>query len=271
MEQIQRALFVAQISDDQEALYWIEKLLVQLQGYCDMNIRDQVVVLLNMLYDGVDWQLPEAFRPVVRCVGQHFVISLIVHKKPGVYNDSQIYLGLGAPSPSQIRGNNSHLLTWHKIEPRNIISQDNVQAEIHINFGKFWKCGFYDWRVVSISNEGKLSPLEIIGKPEPVYPTVHDNDYGDHYDEDEEVGSLAQGRFIVHARGMRDHSFHEIQVDLQDAKVDKTENTFIQRGTFRDVAANMSNYQQQGISALYLMGSLERDNYPFKSNYHQGV
>lgn len=69
MEQIQRALFVAQISDDKEALYWIEKLLVQLQGYCDMNIRDQVVVLLNMLYDGVDWQLPEAFRPVVRCVG----------------------------------------------------------------------------------------------------------------------------------------------------------------------------------------------------------
>ena len=46
---------MAQISDDQEALFWIEKLLVQLQGYCDMNIRDQVVVLLNMLYDGVDW------------------------------------------------------------------------------------------------------------------------------------------------------------------------------------------------------------------------
>ena len=69
---------------------------------------------------------------------------------------------------------------------------------------------------------------------------------------------------------MRDHSFHEVQVDLQDAKVDKTENTFIQRGNFRDVAANMSNYQSQGITALYLMGTLERDNYPFKSNY-QGV
>ena len=66
--QLQERL-VAQIADDQAALHLIEKLLVQLMGYCDLNIRDQVVVLLNMLYDGVDWQIPEAFRPVIRCVG----------------------------------------------------------------------------------------------------------------------------------------------------------------------------------------------------------
>jgi len=68
-EEIQRALFVAQIADDREGLGWIEKLLVQLLGYCDIQIRDQSIVLLNMLYDSVDWQLQEAFRPVVRCVG----------------------------------------------------------------------------------------------------------------------------------------------------------------------------------------------------------
>ena len=43
-----------------------------------MTVRDQAVVLLNMLYDGVDWQLTSAFRPVVRVVGQHFKVSLIV-------------------------------------------------------------------------------------------------------------------------------------------------------------------------------------------------
>ena len=138
-------------------------------------------------------------------------------------------------------------------------------AEISINFGKFWKCGFYDWRLVSISSEGKLAPLEIIGKPEPVYPTVCDSDFEDHYEGaiEDEVGCLAQGRFIVHARGMRDHSFHEVQVDLQDARVDKQENQFIQRGTFADVERNVGNYAKQGITALYLMGTLERDNYPF--------
>jgi len=55
--------------------------------------------------------------------------------------------------------------------------------EININFGKFWKCGFYDWRLVSISDEGKLTPLEIIGKPDPVFP-VADSYQDDYSDED---------------------------------------------------------------------------------------
>ena len=57
LEQVQRALFVAQIADNKEALFLIEKLLVQLQGYCDITIRDTAVVLMNMLYDGIEWQL----------------------------------------------------------------------------------------------------------------------------------------------------------------------------------------------------------------------
>lgn len=77
--------------------------------------------------------------------------------------------------------------------------------------------------------------MEIVGKPAPVFPHVQDDD--DYYQEENEddTGSIAQGRFVVHARGMRDHSFHEVQIDHQDAKVDKTTNQFIQRGTFYDV------------------------------------
>jgi hypothetical protein len=177
LEEIQRSLFVAQIADDTEGLYWIEKLLIQLLGYSDMSIRDQSIVLLNMLYDGVDWQLLEAFRPTIRCVGQHFIIECLVHKNPKSVN-TQIFLGLGAPSP--IKSQNKNLLTWHKIEQRNIIEEDNVMQKVQINFGKFWKCGFYDWRLVAISEDGKLQPMEIIGKPEPVFPHVEDQD--DYYE-----------------------------------------------------------------------------------------
>ena len=88
LEEIQRALFVAQISDDQPALHLIEKLLIQLMGYCDIAIRDQAVVLLNMLYDEVDWQLQEAFRPAVRTIGQHFIISSIVQFDGQKYSES---------------------------------------------------------------------------------------------------------------------------------------------------------------------------------------
>lgn len=77
------------------------------------------------------------------------------------------------------------MLTWHKVEPRNIIREDNVMFEISINFGKFWKCGFYDWRLVSISEDGKLQPLEIIGKPDPVFPSVFSY-HDDYYDENQE-------------------------------------------------------------------------------------
>jgi len=65
---------------------------------------------------------------------------------------------------------------------------------------------------VSISEDGKLQPLEIIGKPDPVFPTASNDAYDDYYEQtlEEEVGSIAQGRFIVHTRGMKDHSFHEV-------------------------------------------------------------
>jgi len=59
---------------------------------------------------------------------------------------TQIFLGLSAPSPLSTQ--HKSILTWHKIEERNILMTDSEQTEILINFGKFWKCGFYDWRLM---------------------------------------------------------------------------------------------------------------------------
>ena len=89
-------------------------------GYPDIAIRDQAVVLLNMLYDEVDWQLQEAFRPVIRTVGQHFIINTVINLNSDSNSNAklpELFLCLAAPSP--ILGNNQHLVTWHKIEPRN--------------------------------------------------------------------------------------------------------------------------------------------------------
>jgi hypothetical protein len=70
---------------------------------------------------------------------------------------------LAAPSP--IYGCNKNIVTWHKIEKRNIVSRDKISTTININFGKFWKCGFFDWRLVEISDQGRFIPCEVIGKP----------------------------------------------------------------------------------------------------------
>lgn len=40
IEELQRALFVAQITNNEESLKWIEKILIQLLGYHEINIRD---------------------------------------------------------------------------------------------------------------------------------------------------------------------------------------------------------------------------------------
>ena len=47
-------------------------------GYCDIAVRDQAVVLLNMIYDEVDWQLQEAFKTSIRTIGQNFMINMNV-------------------------------------------------------------------------------------------------------------------------------------------------------------------------------------------------
>jgi starch synthase len=154
---LQRSLLFAQISDDRASLTLIEKLLVQLLGYSDISVRDQAIIFLNMLYDGVDWQLQSAFRPVVRVVGQHFKVNIIVDHDLEKSKDAQIFIGLSAPSP--IENVNQTVLTWHKIDQRNIVKAKDYETEISINFGKFWKCGFYDWRIIIVKETGKMAPL----------------------------------------------------------------------------------------------------------------
>ena len=43
-----------------------------------------------------------------------------------------------------------------------VVSSKKYETEISINFGKFWKCGFYDWRIVVIKENGRLQPLQML-------------------------------------------------------------------------------------------------------------
>lgn len=68
----------------------------------------------------------------------------------------------------------------------------------------------------------------------------------------------------MHAKGMKDHIFHEVCVDYQDADIDSKLGKFIKRGSFKNIEQSIPSYKKKGITALYLMGALERDNYPVK-------
>ena len=88
-------------------------------GYQDIFVRDQAVVLLNTLYDGVDWQMQSAFRPVIRSVGQHFKVDLRIQYDNFTQGKDTIFIGLSAPS--NLGTCHDTVLTWHKIVPRNIV------------------------------------------------------------------------------------------------------------------------------------------------------
>lgn len=64
---------------------------------------------------------------------------------------------MGISAPSNLPSVHDAVLTWHKIVPRNIVKVTDYDVTLNINFGKFWKCGFFDWRVIVVSGEGKLS------------------------------------------------------------------------------------------------------------------
>ena len=75
-----------------------------------------------------------------------------------------------------------------------IKSNGNI-LELSINFGKFWKCGFYDWRIVCVNEHGKFTPLNLIGKPSPSIPLFNmamaSEDPYDQIKEDENLSSIA--------------------------------------------------------------------------------
>ena len=93
--------------------------------------------------------------------------------------------------------------------PHNIVSVTSYDVNISINFGKFWKCGFFDWRFILMNNEGKLSTPFLTQPPSTnSFPISRirsqtSKDSFD-YDDQEDDNLYAQGRFIVHAKGMRD-------------------------------------------------------------------
>lgn len=198
LEQLQWHLFTAQLTNDQTALHLLEQLLIQLLGYSDITARDSAVVYLNSLYDNTDWQQQAAFRPVIRCIGQHFKVQLTVSAPNFAEGKSQLFLGLSAPSP--LESVHDSVLTWHKIETHNILNSSSQETEISINFGKFWKCGFYDWRLMEMKESGHMTTVMLTKQP-----VVHNFPFSNskqYYYEDSEDDydvnlMVAQGRFII--------------------------------------------------------------------------
>lgn len=227
MGDLQRYLFYAQIQQDKNSLHYLEKLLIQLLGHYDFDVRDQSIIHLNVLYDGIDWQFSAPFDPKITCVRSQFAIDemIIPEAKP-----SCVFFFMNAPA--FCHNSTDSIITWHPLE---VSSAKSGKGEYRVKakFKKFWRCGFYDWKLMEITPEGKIVMLK-------------------KYDS-EGVETFAQGRFIVHPEGVTEQQIHEVMVDYKDHDSDPDKDFFA-------LANEIPKYAKEGINCLYLMGSLERDN-----------
>ncbi len=83
--------------------------ILDMLGHSQITIRDRAVSCLNVLYDGVDWQLRKSFKPRIACVGDSFRIDYVIEADE---EDSNIILLVNGHSFSQ--ESNQTVVSWHK-------------------------------------------------------------------------------------------------------------------------------------------------------------
>ena len=71
--------------------------------------------------------------------------------------------------------------------------------------------------------------------------------------------TAVSGRLIVQPP-VRNQVMHEMFVDMVDGRWDESTGELVARGSFRSVKDALPQLKAQGITALYLMGALDRDN-----------
>lgn len=247
-------------------------------GHPERVMCDAAVQYLNVLYDGIDWQLRKSFKPRIGCVGDRFKIEYLIESTPE--DSTSIVLLLNSRAFCQ--GSNETIITWHK--PRITPYKSNVQIEgshfmiVSMDLGVFKKCGYYDWKLVRMEKSGKIkgltkiSNLDELKSSTGLSTSTSSSSFEDLQTKraNIEKSKPIQGRFIIHPEFTRGLQVHEVFVDFQEAMPDPASGKLMRRGNFLKVKDNMKRYRDSGINCMYLMGVLERDNGPqFKKESHQ--
>ena len=221
----------ANLGPEHERFNSLEILLVAMMGHHHEHVREAAVVLLNVLYDGHDLQLNEALPVAVSTVGESPVVSvpLLADTATNAAESSVVLRLFG----SVIQGKKTAVKwTEHPVE----VSEDDV---LTCKIPAFRRTGFYDWYLNSKENKTRIFDRK-----------------------------RARGRFIVHPERFRESKLIEVPVDEVGAVWEESTGKLQSRGRFDAVHSMLPDLQASGISAVYLMGALERPhddalNFPF--------
>lgn len=78
MLELERTLSDMIIARDIKMNHYLEKLLIGMLGSPILMIRDHAVIMLNILYDGVDWSRRAPFSTKISKVNSKFLVDYLV-------------------------------------------------------------------------------------------------------------------------------------------------------------------------------------------------
>ena len=221
--------------NDLESLDILERLLIQLLGHFEKDVRTSAVKLLNMIYDQTTWQEKSAFplqNTKIKLINEPLTLELNIQVED--YGEKNIVLITSTPSDN--KNVNHTCITFLKCQNE---EEGNNSVKLIFPLGTLTKCGFYDWYLVRFS-KGRFINIKIIN-------------------ENNELVE-AKGRIIALNKDMKDISAHEVFCDLINAEIDKNQGRIIKRGSFMNLENKLDEYHKRYINLIYIMGALERDN-----------
>jgi hypothetical protein len=96
-----------------------------------------------MFYDGNNWQEKCAFDPKIKTIGELFKLEIFLRKKD--YDAGRVICVVNSPSNNlQIK---ESIISWNSIKCTTLEDYPNL-VRITLEFGSFFRCGFFDWNLV---------------------------------------------------------------------------------------------------------------------------
>lgn len=261
LNDLEDTIYYAIFCQDKESLYYLEKILIPLLGHRFQDIREKAVNYLNVLYDGVDWQLRGPFKPRIATVGNEFRLEYLIESDKDDYNIAMLLSSLSFDGNDQ-----DPLISWHIPQIVKFLDEGQKSTQfivVSIDLGFFPRSGFYDWKIIKYQRGGRIGSIYTANLGEAdLKKSVSDfSELSSSAHESSEPEfmrtKVIHGRFIVHPKYTRELSIHEVYANCPLGIPGVGD---FYSGSFKKLEGSLQDYVKAGINCVYLNGVLETDH-----------
>lgn len=270
------SLILFQNAGDKESIKYLEKLVIKTLGHWESDIAEEAVTLINMIYDGTNFQEKSALETVVR--RQQDELTAVFTFNFSSLNETVDHIKTikcitSRPNPLNGKSYNISIIPPTRIEVNKISGSSYKTIFSFLVSGKSKYCGYYDYQLIKFNSKAGNFINEFSSKltSKSINTSAQDNyqrgSYQRFYEEShyrDETVELSKGRFVVINKEVDELSIHEVFTDQETlsyvGNTNQTQQPSTVRSNFNVLATKITEYKEKHINCLYVMGALERDN-----------